>query len=173
MITRDPNRQANLRSSTSCTLTTLCEKISADGHVLPPMIIVSGMIHQEYWYTKTDIHDDYLIGVSDTSYSNDYLTIAGLKQFEMFLACPQSEVYRLLLLDCYGSHCTREFIEYYDDYKIIPFCLPSNTSYLLQLLDVLVFHPYKHYNTKAIEATTRPGCRAFDKVEFLIAINSI
>jgi len=173
IITRDPNRQAYLGSSTSRELTTVCETISADGHVLPPMIIVPGIIHQEYWYTETDLPDDYLIGVSDTGYSNDYLTIAWLKHFEIFSARRQSGVYRLLLLDGYRSHCTREFIEYCDNHKIIPFCLPPYTSHLLQPLDVVVFQPYKHYHTEAIEAATRTGCTGFDKVEFLTAINSI
>jgi len=66
---------------------TVCETISADSHVLPLMIIVPGIIHQEYWYTETDLPDDYLIGVSDTSYSNYYLTILWLKHFEIFSAC--------------------------------------------------------------------------------------
>ena len=53
--------------------------ISANGHVLPPMIIVPGIIYQEYWYTETDLPDDYLIGVLHTGSFKDYLTIAWLK----------------------------------------------------------------------------------------------
>jgi len=38
---------------------------------------------------------------------------------------------------------------------------------------VVVFQPYKHYHSEAIEAATRTGCTDFDKVEFLTAIDSI
>jgi len=44
IITRDPTRQAYLGSSRNRELVTVCETISADGHVLPPMIIISGVI---------------------------------------------------------------------------------------------------------------------------------
>jgi len=173
IVTRDPTRQAYLGSSTNRELVTVCETISADGHVLPPMIIISGIIHQEHWYTETKIPDDYYLSVSDTGYSNDFLCMKWLGHFDLYSAQRQIGAYRLLLLDGYGSHCTREFIEYCDNAKIIPFCLPPHTSHLLQPLDVVVFQPYKHYHSEAIEAATRTGCTDFDKVEFLTAIDSI
>ena len=154
-------------------MVTVCETISADGHVLPPMIIISGVIHQEHWYTETRIPDDYYLSVSDSGYSNDLLCMKWLSHFDRYSARRQIGAYRLLLLDGYGSHCTREFIEYCDSTKIIPFCLPPHSSHLLQPLDVVVFQPYKHYHSEAIEATTRTGCADFDKVEFLTAIHSI
>ena len=39
----------------------------------------------------------------------------------------------------YESHYTREFLFYYEDYKIIFFNLSSHTTHLLQLLNVCVF----------------------------------
>ena len=48
IVTRDPTRQAYLGSSTNWELVTIRETISADRHVLPPMIIVSGIMYQEY-----------------------------------------------------------------------------------------------------------------------------
>ena len=81
--------------------------------------------------------------------------------------------YRLLLLDGYGSHCTREFIEYCDSTKIIHFGLSPHSSHLLQPLDMFVFRSYKHYHSEAIETATRTGCADFDKVEFLTAIHTI
>jgi len=173
IITRDPTRQAYLGSSTNREMVTVCETISADGHVLPPMIIIPGIIHQEHWYTETKIPDNYCLSVSEAGYSNDHLTMKWLAHFDLFSRRRQIGAYRLLLLDGYGSHCTREFIEYCDNAKIIPFCLPPHSSHLLQPLDVVVFQPYKHYHTQAIEAATRTGCAEFDKVEFLTAIHSI
>lgn len=78
-----------------------------------------------------------------------------------------------MLLDGHSSHCTLEFIQFCDDHLIIPFCLPSHSTHLLQPLDVRIFQPYKHYHTQAIEDATRLGCAEFDKVEFLAALKSI
>ena len=48
----------------------LYESISGDGEVLPPMIILPGMLHVEQWYsTSTELEDNVLVGVSETGYS--------------------------------------------------------------------------------------------------------
>ncbi|KAF8251780.1 DDE-domain-containing protein, partial [Wilcoxina mikolae CBS 423.85] len=79
----------------------------------------------------------------------------------------------LLLLDGYGSHCTKEFLDFCDDHYIIPFCLPPHTTHLLQPLDVVCFQPYKYFHAEAVDAATRTGCSDFDKLEFLTALTSI
>jgi len=173
IITRDPNRQAYLGSSTNRELITVGETISGDGCVLPPMIIVPGAIHEQQWYTTTSIPDDYLVGLSETGYSNDELTIKWLKHFEKYSSKRQVGITWLLLLDGFGSHCTKEFIDFCDAHKIVAFCLPPHTSHLLLPSDVVVFQPYKHYHSEAVEAATRTGCGDFDKVEFLDKIHSI
>jgi len=121
----------------------------------------------------TSIPDNYLIATSESGYNNDDLTIKWLEHFERFSGERQVGAYRLLLLDGFGSHCTKQFIDYCDRYKIIVFCLPPHSSHLLQPLDVVVFQPYKHYHAEAIEATTRMGCGDFNKCEFLDRIHSI
>jgi len=118
------------------------------------MIIVPGVIHQESWYTTTKIPGDYLITTSETSYNNDDLTVKWLAHFYRFGAKRQEGVYRLLLLAGFGSHCTKEFLDYCDQHKIIVFCLPPDSSHLLQPLDVVVFQPYKHYHAEAVEKAT-------------------
>ena len=122
-------------------------------------------------YTDTKIPDNYYLLVSDTRYSNDFLCMKGLRYFDLYSAQRQIGTYPLLLQDSYSSYCTREFIEYCNNAKIITFCLPSYTSYLLQPLDVIVFQPYKHFHSEAIEAATRTECTDFDQVEFLTTIH--
>lgn len=70
------------------------------------MVIVSGAVHQEWWYT-TGIDDDTLLAVSDTGYSSDVLSLEWLKHFDWFSAQQQNGLFRLLLLDGYGLHCTK------------------------------------------------------------------
>ena len=53
IITQDPTCQAYLDTATNRTLVTVCKTISGDGGVLPPMVILHGAIHHEYWYTTT------------------------------------------------------------------------------------------------------------------------
>jgi hypothetical protein len=53
------------------------------------------------------------------------------------------------------------------------FCLPPHTSHILQPLDVVLFQPYKHYHTKAIDYASHIGYGDFNKLEFLAAIGSI
>ena len=173
IVTLDPSRQSYLASSSNRELVTSCEAVSGDGDSLPPMLILPGTLHLEDWYTKTDLDDDFLLAVSETGYSNDELSLEWLHHFDKFSARRQVGVYRLLLLDGHGSHCTKEFIDYCDEKKIIPFCLPPHSTHLLQPLDVVVFQPLKHYHTEAVEQATRSGCSDFNKLEFLSAISSI
>ena len=77
------------------------------GTVLPPMIILLGVIHQEPWYTTTSISDDYLVSTSETGYSNDDLTMKWVAHFNKFSLSQTTGTYRLSLLDGFGSHCTR------------------------------------------------------------------
>jgi len=173
VVTRDSKRPLFLASSSNQELVTVIETISGDGAVLPPMIIVPGMLQMEDWFTKTNLPGNVLLGVSETGYSNDVLAIRWLHHFEKYSAQRQLGAWRLLLLDGHNSHCTREFIEFCDNRKIILFCLPSHCTHLLQPLDVVVFQPYKHYHSEAIEIASRTGCFEFDKIEFLTAMDSI
>ena len=77
-------------------------------------------------------------------------------------------------MDGFGSHSTKKFIDYCDQYEIILFCLPLYSSHLLQPLDIVIFQSYKHYHSKAVEAATQIGYyRDFYKCEFLDQIDSI
>ena len=71
VVTRESERPLSLASSSTRELVTLIETVSRDGLVLPPMLIAARKLHMTDWYTKTNIPDTYLIGVSDTGYSNE------------------------------------------------------------------------------------------------------
>ena len=88
----------------------------------------------------SDIEGGTLIAVSDTGYSSDVLCLERIKHFERFTAKRRHSKWCLLLPDGYGSHCTKEFLDFCDDHHIIPFCLPPHTTHLLQPLDVVVFN---------------------------------
>ena len=175
VVTRTADRQSQLSlgSNTNRETVTVIEAISGDGYVLPPMVIVSGVLHQERWSTTASIGGDTLIAVSDTGYSNDILCFEWIKHFERFTTTRQHGKWRLLLLDGYGSHCTKEFLDFCDDHHIVPYCLSSHTSHLLQPLDVVCFQPYKHFHVEAVGEATRTGCSDFNKLEYFAALSTV
>jgi hypothetical protein len=130
------------------------------------MVIIAAATHREHWYPPS-LHDNYLMAVSDTGYSNDELALAWIHHFQKFTEKRLRGKYRLLLLDGHESHQTIEFIEFANKHNIIPFCLPPHTTHFLQPLDVAVFQPYKHWHALEVDAATRTGCTDFTRVEFL------
>ena len=173
VATRTADRPLSLGSNTNRETFTVVEAISGDGYVLPPMVIVSGVLHQERWSIATNIEDDTLIAVSDTGYSNDVLCFEWIKYFEWFTAKRRHSKWRLIILDGYGLHCTKELLDFCDDHHIIPFCLPPHTMHLLQPLDVVCFQPYKHFHAEAVDEAIGTGSSDFNKLEFFAALSSI
>ena len=83
-------------------------KISGDGTVLPPMVILSGVLYKRQWYTATGIPDDTLIALPKTGYSNDDLSLEWLAHFERFTSRWKTGAYRILLLDGYATVLTAQ-----------------------------------------------------------------
>jgi len=71
-------------SSSNRTLETVIETIGEDGCVLPPLVILPGTLHMEDWDTKTNLPNDFLLGVSETGYTNDMVAMDWLVRFEHF-----------------------------------------------------------------------------------------
>jgi len=152
---------------------TVIEAISAAGEVIHPFIILAAKQHRAHWYRQPELHPETVIATSPTAYSNDEIAIDWIKHFERKSSCYGVGSYRLLILDGHGSHHTREFIQFCDEHKIIPFGLPPNLTHLLQPLDVVVFQPYKHYYSQSIEIMVRDGLPDISKIEFLSSITEV
>jgi hypothetical protein len=173
VLTLDPDRPCHLGSSTNRELVTVIEAVSGDGIVIPPMVILPGKVHQEHWYTKTGLEDNYLIVVSESGYSNDHVALCWLAHFQKFTKSSCPGAYRMLILDGHASHKTILFHEYASRHQIKLFFLIPYTTHLLQPLDVVIFQPYKHYHAEAIDEVTRLGCSNFNETEFLTSLSSI
>jgi DDE superfamily endonuclease len=147
------------------------EAVSAGGAVIKEMLILPAKCHLECWYK--DLGDDVLVGVSESGYTNDELSYEYIRHFHRHSRKTQVGAYRILLCDGYNSYITREVLKFCEDKLIHMFCLPAYTSYILQPLDVVLFQPFKHFHSKAVDYATRTGCGDFSKLEFLAAIGSI
>jgi phage baseplate assembly protein W len=164
ILTEHPERAHALPMASNRESLTVVEAINAAGSAAPAMLVIAAKTHQAAWFES--LHDDTLVGVADTGYMNDELMLAWIAHFERHSACHQRGLWRLLLLDGYGSHHTLEFITYCEGHRIIPFGLPSHSTHFLQPLDVVVFQPYKHWHAEAVDRSARLGCSDYNKLEF-------
>ena len=167
VITRHPNRRNVIPSSENRKWVSVVETINGDGAAqVPPMVILPGEMHLQAWHCNT-MPGTWLMGVSETGYSNDDLALAWIKHFSRYTRGQRDGAYILLLFDGAYEHCTRQFLEVCEENKIIPFCFPPHTTHFLQPLDVVVFQPYKHWHGEAVNEALRTGCTNFNQVEFL------
>ena len=112
IITCETSRESYFASQSERELVTAVETIRARGIVLPSLLILRGKTHQSQWYTATNIPSTYAIGLSESGYSNDELALEYIKHFDRFTRQSIAGVYRLLICDGFGSHHTKEFIEF-------------------------------------------------------------
>jgi hypothetical protein len=173
VITKSIQATCTAGKLTSRESSTVGETISADGHFLPPIVILTGKTIQQRWATQVDLPSNYLLAVSDTAYINDELAFEWIKHFEHYTAKRQIGKFRLLLLDGHNTHCTWEVINFCDNHHIILFALRPHTTHLCQPLDVACFQPYKHWYGKAVSTAYSTGCTDFDKMEFLNALHTV
>lgn len=108
--------------------------------VTSPLIILSSRQALLRWF---DHLNDERIAISDTGFINDQLVYQWIKYFRRATRDSVGP-YRLLLCDGFGSHLTYEVVKFCEKNRILLFFLPAHSSYLLEPLDVGVFHIYKH-----------------------------
>ncbi|KAF2177060.1 DDE-domain-containing protein, partial [Zopfia rhizophila CBS 207.26] len=142
-------------------LMTLVEACSANGEIIDPMIIIKASTILERWVM--DLPDDYLIHKSDSGYSNDETSLDWIKHFNKMTKHKTKGTWRLLILDGYGSHHTREFIRYAARNRIQLFALPPHTTHFLQVLDVGCFQPLKWYHSRTLDWAARTGSKEITK----------
>jgi hypothetical protein len=149
----------------------LVECCSADGRVIDPMLIIKASTIFEHWIV--DLPPKYLIHTSDSGYSNDQTSLDWIKHFDRMTENQTKGVWRLLFLDGYGSHYTKEFCEYAESKKIQLIGLPPHTTHLLQPLDVGCFQPLKWYHGRTLDYASRTGARDINKTDFLAVIDEV
>ena len=167
VITLDPNKLLLLKDPDNREYITSVESISGGGKTILLLLILCGIYILEKWAEENDLDEDILLATSPTGYSNDELALQWLEHFEIHSRKSQVGVWRLLILDGYGSHLTYEFYEYAQKHCIELFRLPPHSTHLTQPLDVGCFQPFKHYHAEAIDDAIRSGSGDFGRLEFL------
>jgi hypothetical protein len=115
-----------------------------------------------------DLPQDWRFEVSNNGWTSDAIGLRWLQN--LFILLTNARVrgrFRLLILDGYGSHLTPQFDRICAENDIIPLCIPSHSSYLLQLLDVGCFAVVKRAYGRFVSDLARKGYNYIDKYDFL------
>ena len=109
---------------------------------------------QQQWFSlKLEGYKDWKFDSTENGWTSDATTLEWLKTVFIPQIAPRDpKEPRLLILDGYKSHETIEFIWEYFKNNIHLLFLLLHTSYVLQLLDLLVFFPLKHAYWKRLGA---------------------
>jgi hypothetical protein len=147
---------------------TAIEAICADGYILPPCVIFKGKVAIAGWFDD-NLPRDWRIEVSTNGWTTDEIGLRWLEKH--FIPHTNSRVrgrFRLLIVDGHGSHLTPLFDRMCADNDIIPLCMPSHSSHLLQPLDVGCFAPLKKAYSRFVSDLARRGYNHIDKHDFLM-----
>jgi hypothetical protein len=90
------------------------------------------------WFKN--LPQDWRFRVSDNGSTTDAISLRWLQK--LFIPSTNLRVrgrFRLLILNGHGSHLTHQFDRICAKYDIIPLCMPSHASHLLQPIDVGCF----------------------------------
>lgn len=173
LVVTKRNRRHHLPLHENRERCTSVEAICADGSYIPAFLIPTGIVHKSTWYSEAvGLDPRTAIQPTPTGYSNDDVALNWIHHFNRHAR--SKGVWRLLLMDRFGPHHTKEFVEYCEDNNIVPFGFPPKLTHLLQPLDVVVFQPLKHYHRKAIEVMVRDGLAgSITKLEFFSMVEEI
>lgn len=171
IVTRDRRRRSFLASAENRDHATLLETVSAVGDSIPPIIILAGAIILEPHLLH--LPPNWGVTMTESGYATDETLLLFIEHFHRFTSSRQRGLTRLLLMDNYASHITREILEYCEHRRIVVFTLVPHTSHVCQPLDVGVFQQYKHYHSEALDDEYRSGCENFNRVEFMNSLISV
>ena len=128
------------------------------------MLVMSDKMHLEKAFNN-NLHDEILIGLSNTGYSNEVLGMYWLRHFNTQTLAQRQGTWRLLIFDSHVSHLSYEFVSFCKAQNIVPFCLPPHSTHLLQPLDITVFQLFKYYYSQVIKHAIRN-----ENVKFLVLL---
>ncbi|KAJ6258111.1 NADPH oxidase [Drechslerella dactyloides] len=146
---------------------TVIQGIGAEGWAVLPFIILAGQYYLASWYTGTKLPKDWVVTLSDNSWTTNELALEWLKHFNQFTARRCLSDYQLLVLDGHESHHSAAFELYCQEYKIVTIYMPPHSSHILQPLDIGCFGPLKQAYSKEVESLMRAHVNHISKLEFL------
>lgn len=155
-----PAEYQNTISLDSSDLVTALETVSADGRILPPLLIYKGVHLMRAWFP--DQHQSHAaLTTSPSAFINSEIFFEWFSTHFPF----DEERWQLLILDGHKSHTTEKFMMFALRHKVIPLYLPAHMSNVLQPLDRTCFGTAKQHYRRDIGYKFAEGLEP-SKLEF-------
>ena len=127
------------------------------------------------------------IGMTENGWNSQEQGLGWLEHFERYTRRTEqwqalneeddddldSNGYRLLIMDGHINHINLEFVQFREDYRIIPICLPPHTTHLLQPLDLVIFSLLKRAYSQKVDEYIALGITGLNREWFLKIIGEI
>ncbi len=152
---------------------TAIEAISAAGDYIPAFLLLAGTWHMGSWYEVPELEAETVLRPTPTAYTNNEISFEWIQHFYKYTISKRKGQSTLLIVDGHGSHCTLEVITFCEEHGILLFPLPPHLTHLLQPLDVSVFQPLKHFQSKAVDKLVRDDAISLSKLDFLSYIGEV
>ena len=105
--------------------------MNALGWAIPLFIILAGQYHLANWYKECNLPADWRIATTDNSWTTNEKGMDWIRYFDFHTVSRTKGTYRLLILDGYESHYSKEFDNYCKEYNIIALCMPLYSLHIL------------------------------------------
>ena len=142
------------------------ECISAAGFALFAFFIVAEAWILKKWALHNELFNQTILAASKSEYSNDDLSLKWIKHFNRHIKHSQTDAWHMFVMDGYGSHMIKEFLDFVTVKNICLFTFPLYSTHLMQPLNVEVFQPYKHYHAVSVDQAMWCSQSKFNKLNF-------
>jgi len=169
---------------------TQIDSICTNGSTIPPFLVFKGKQHtQAMWEEALASVGECTIGLTENGWSNAEVGFEWLKHFERHskpigeqpnqpveMTAPVSEEhhgYRMLIMDGHSSHIGLDFVSFCWQHKIVPICLPSHSTHLIQPLDLVIFSKLKRCYSSKVDEYAKVGITGLNREYFLQILGQI
>jgi hypothetical protein len=179
VICRRGRRNPRYTCDGSRELITVLECVSAEGHLLPPMIVTKGAHHYSGNHVRGQGTPGSVYGYSPKGWTTNELGLEWLEHHYEPLTRPEyitlnlvlfinydiianrrfrhASDWRLLVLDGHESHANYSFLDFAWRHRILVQVLPAHSSHLTQPLDVGLFSPLQNNYGKLVMDWSKGG----------------
>lgn len=113
---------------------------NAEGHFLPPVLILKGVYKKEEWSEGLPPGCDIYMNPKKAYMTTELF----MKWFKEIFVPRKPPGKNLLILDGHSSHCSSpDLLQFAKDNDVIMFIFPSHTTNALQPLDRCIYGPFK------------------------------
>jgi hypothetical protein len=156
--------------------------INATGESMPSYFIFKGkVITTQMGQEAVRSVPGCKIAVLENGWSDQSYALAWVRHFDIYTrredywediqeereAAGEPFGWRLLLIDGHISHLSLDFIQYYKDVNIVPFCLPPHSTHHIQPLDRCLFSILKKAYSNKVDEYIMKGITGITRTYFL------